>query len=172
MVKVNLFLIVILTLILLPSCKDYSLMTKRQDYVSNNLKLDGYYYYNPTGIDSSITVGLFLYKNGVVLDVGGIKSKDLKQMDNYIKSAYNFQKYKIGWGVLKAHKNEITYETWVSSSGGGFPTVKRSGEILSDTTFVIRKTYDQSSKKNRFEKTIYRFRKFSPKPDSTNKFIK
>jgi hypothetical protein len=172
MVKVNLFLIVILTLISLPSCKDYSLMTKRQNYVSSNLKLDGYYYYNPTGIDSSTTVGLFLYKNGVVLDIGGIKSKDLAQMDKYIKSAYNFQKYKIGWGVLKVHKNEITYETWVPSSGGGFPTVKRTGEILSDTTFIINKIYDQSSRKTEIEKTIYRFRKFSPKPDSTNNFIK
>ena len=53
-------------------------------------------------------------------------------------------------------------------TGGGPNLVEYHGEILSDTTFVIQleKSYESQSKE-RLE-ILYKFKKFSIKPDSTN----
>jgi len=55
-----------------------------------------------------------------------------------------------------------------------FQAYTKSGKILNDTTFVLT-SVERSGKPWTKEEELYRkkyhFRKFSPKPDSTNRFI-
>ena len=51
------------------------------------------------------------------------------------------------------------------------PTFKAEGIIENDTTLRLYKSI-QSDGKEFSENDIFHFRKFSPKPDSTNNFIK
>lgn len=51
------------------------------------------------------------------------------------------------------------------------PVYTKRGSILNDSTFVIKTVSEFDRKKTLPENTTYHFRQFSPKPDSTNKFI-
>ena len=81
---------------------------------------------------------------------------------------------KISWSVFQFDGNNIQFERWYPSSGGPFPAYVRSGEILNDTTFIITEIYRmKDGVKTDVEESneVYQFQAFSPKPDSTNRFI-
>jgi hypothetical protein len=82
---------------------------------------------------------------------------------------------KFNWGVFQVNGANIKFERWYPSSGGPLKAYISSGEILNDTTFLITESYrmqkgNKTELKDRNE--TYYFREFSPKSDSTNKFIK
>lgn len=85
----------------------------------------------------------------------------------------------IGWGVFNVTGSEIVIERWVTASGGGtYPTQMLKGVIKNDTTIhfhtligVHPVNYNSKKKVLTIDET-YHFRQFSPKPDSTNNFIK
>ena len=69
---------------------------------------------------------------------------------------------KLGWGIYNIKRNLIKIQFWASPSGGGYAAPILGGEILYNEAFTLK--YSDSID------TFY-FRKFSPKPDSTNQFI-
>ena len=79
------------------------------------------------------------------------------------------QKDKSRWGIFSVNRNTIKTEEWSTSVGGGLPTFKCVGITENDTTFRITKYIDNGKEYPR--DYTYHFRKFSSKPDSTNRFI-
>lgn len=168
MVRISyLFLIIALFI----SCKDEDLVLPRTPNNSNLLKLNGYYFHNPTGIDSNITVVDFLYTNGISLNIGGTQSKDLTVIEENLKKDLNFADNKIGWGVYVINNDNIEIENWAATEGKR-KTSSRKGKILNDSTFVITRFFSAFTQKEYEISDSYHFKAYSPKPDSTNSFIK
>ena len=143
-------------------------------YIGNQLRIDGYYYRVADGSnfkEGSIYSTFLFYENGITLNSGGVEN-NLEAMDEYIKRCtdYHFQKSKIGWGVFVIEDNTIKIEYWYPGPPHHF--YMREGVILNDTTFHITKSYRSNGKEQKIKDEIYHFRQFSPKPDSTNVFIK
>lgn len=131
----------------------------REDYLGDNIRLDGFYYNKPE------LTHFFLYRNGIMYSSDNTDENfnDLldyyKNPENY-NNVYNLPYY---WGVFQIDNKDIKFETWVSGDAfGGYSTRQFDGRIINDTTLIIN---DQGG-----SNTFY-FHKFSPKPDSTNTFI-
>jgi hypothetical protein len=149
---------------------DDKLTLEKNDYNGNELRIDGYY------ICSHGFVPYFLYRNGIIMGGTGEKNNDTSIMEEWFRNgsyATNAQKYKYDWGVFQIDGNQIKYEKWVPVNGP-FPAVTYEGVILNDTTFVINKSYRAKDIGKKAPSEIhweYHFKQFSPKPDSTNRFI-
>ena len=116
--------------------------------------------YNSSGLIADFTTVFFLYRNGIILSAGAYENAALDVVEKKMLKRYeSLLKEKIGWGVFVVKNNKIEYEQWSTSVGGGLPVFKNSYIIENDTTL--------SSYMG-----IYHFRQFSPKPDSTNVYIK
>lgn len=107
--------------------------------------------------------------------------KNLFELDKSVKDIFNLEKKnptQYSWGLFNVKNNEIKIERWTSASGGKYPTQMLIGEILNDTTIYFHTKIGDypvgfgKNKKNVKINEIYHFRQFSPKPDSTNIFIK
>jgi hypothetical protein len=169
--KYGIFGIMTLGMIFLYGCNklfpDEKLTIQRVDYTGNELRTDGYYYYQ----DANYTVVEFLYRNSIILSARAYSFHDLNIVEKKMLERYNeIRADKIGWGVFRISGKTIEYEMWDTSVGGGLPILKCIGIIDNDTTFRIIQCIELGKK---FEKNeVYHFRQFSPKPDSTNKWIK
>ncbi len=147
-------------------------------YTGSELKIDGYYYNtyiygeNKTGHD----IYLF-YTNGVLL-FGGvsdqeqilIKEEKLKNGEHY-SNAKNSEEY---WGNFQISGSSIKFEKWSKDLSDIYLYVSE-GSILNDSTFTITQSYRLEEGKQKNWTSInetYHFKKFSPKPDSTNQFVK
>jgi hypothetical protein len=154
---------------------DDKLSLEKINYKGNELRIDGYYYQNYISGDYIHT--FFLYKNGIILDGMSIRiDKILEKEENFRNGFYATNvasKYKYQWGVFQIDGTKIKYEKWVPTNGP-FPAVTYEGVILNDSTFVINKSYralDAGKKVPTEHYWEYHFKEFSPKPDSTNRFI-
>ncbi len=171
----------ITVLILLVSCcskifqKEEDFLTiSKTSYTGNELKLNGCYYQK---WDNNQKFGnvIFLYNNGVVFQKGG--SGELKDLNNYLSEIQENKFYyskKGFWGLFIVEENKIICERWVGTEAG-YLVYQEEGNIINDTTFMMT----LSSRINKGVKTnthkierIYYFHEYSPKPDSTNNFIK
>lgn len=151
----------------------------RQNYESDILRTDGYYYYKE--LDSNqVKLAYLLYNNGVSYSCSYYYFYDtFSELEEYIKSSSKskiFQKYAYGWGVFNIIDSTILIEEYVQSALNKKLTAIFSGEILNDTTFTLNERYklDENGKKYdvyEFDAT-YHFRQYPIKPDSTNKYIK
>ena len=154
--------------------KDDKLSIQRTDYMGDELRLDGYYYliYG----DGNYITATFFYRNGVILKGNAGLVDNIEDHENYyINGYYNDVKdLKDMWGVFKIVENKISFERWYPRTGGPFHAYVRSGTILNDTTFHITESYRMQNGEKTDVSTkdeIYRFKQFSPKPDSTNVFV-
>lgn len=153
--------------------KDDVLSIPKTPYSGNQLKIDGYYYdlYN----NKINTVRLF-YRNGVVMDFSSI-GDNIVEVEKNLKDSSLWEKIKgmkFMWGVFFIDGNQIKIEQWGTSSGGPLRAYVKSGTILNDTTYNINEIYRmQNGQKTevRARSETFHFKAFSPKPDSTNKFI-
>ncbi len=138
----------------------------RENYNGNQLRVDGYYY--------SKNDGYFFYRNGVFFDPGGgygyigkerweAKSIDKKYLISLISESW--------WGQFVIQDSIIKFEMYYPGDGPLWSYIKE-GIILNDTTFHITKSYRSNGTMLSEENEVYHFRKFSPKPDSTNVFVK
>jgi hypothetical protein len=141
----------------------------------NQLKLNGFYYtsINPK---TKAVQKFFLYENGVVLNMKAFDSVDLLDLEKQIQG---FNKYHtkqknnyLSWGVFELKSNKISLTKWYPSSGGPLLVYVKRGEILNDSTFVIKWYETTKGKKIKDLNDVYHFHKYSPKPDSTNNLIK
>lgn len=156
--------------------KDDELSIQKMPFAGNQLRTDGYYYQLK---DQTFFTIYCFYRNGIILYLGGgYSSSQLIELESRIQngSYYNdAKKYKYFWGIFNIENNNIKFERWYASSGGPLPTYVREGNIVNDTTFNITEIYRiKKGKKTEVanENETYHFKAFSPKPDSTNTFIK
>ena len=153
--------------------KDDELSLPKQEYTGKELKIDGYYYIK----FNNIFEVFFLYKDGIITYAGTIPIEDLSEREKRFQNGefYNHIKnIKFFWGVFNIKNNQILYERWCPSEPP-YRTYVREGNIINDTTFVITKLFRMVNGKKTEESElneVYHFKQFSPKPDSTNKFIK
>jgi len=162
----NSLFVFISTVLLFISCKsifDEKLTLPRRDYTGNELRIDGYYHVSRQENHSAV---YFLYRNGIVLFVGGYSDRFEEKMVNF-KS-----KSKSDWGVFIVDGNIIQYEKWVGSSNIRACISKYTGHIVNDTTIRFTEYYYSETKNTFSIDEIWHFKQFANKPDSTNKFIK
>lgn len=172
---------IVLFLSLSVACKDQQLTIKKNSVEQNRstIKLEGFYWTKATDINQIDWWydTFFLYENSVLIYGGGIENYHKKSVSfsEFVKrnrdTAFK-QKIKSSWGIYMIDENRIEFEKWEPSSGGPMKTVIRRGHILNDTTFVITERFNHYDGKTYHVQDTFRFREFSPKPDSTNRFIK
>ena len=171
------FILILISLVLLTtniSCymflKDDELSLQKKPYNGNELKIDGYYYQIYDSLLYSVS---FFYNNGCLLTVGsGYNEEELGinlKNENWTEL---FKKNKSWWGLFEIEQQTIKFERWFCD--GNCKTYVRAGEIINDTTFVITESYRMLNgeiTEYDVENITFHFKKFSPKPDSTNSFI-
>lgn len=173
--KINM-LTVIVILFCLTSCQiffgeDDELTIKREPYVGSKLNLNGYYYFKSK--DGDMVYMYFLYRNGLILNAGACKVEKWADYDqNFLNKEYItiVVNLKYNWGVYQIRGNKIKFERWHPSERP-FRTAIREGEILNDSTFIIKKAISSKGKET-IKNEIYHFKQFNPKLDSITKYIK
>lgn len=152
---------------------DDSLTISKTPYLGKEIRTDGFYYQKWDNENSFNNIAFF-YKNGIVLNVGksGLISEIIQQAENSINN--NYKNAKGFWGLFIVNSNSIIYERWVGTEEG-YKVYREEGNIMNDTTFVMT-TVSRMKKGVKVDtkqiERIYYFKEFSPKPDSTNVFIK
>ena len=154
--------------------KDDELSMQRRDYTGYELRIDGYYYYYQwhNVLNKEHIVVYFLYRNGVIKACGS--SDSFQEFENNI-DAYNqptSKSNKNGLGVFIVENDIIKYETWHGARfREPYITYIYEGKILNDTTFRVTESYRPSGSERNVLDRVLHFKKISPKPDSTNRFI-
>jgi len=156
--------------------KDDELSLEKESYEGEQLRIDGYYYYRYSTSKGYRLLTYFLYNDGTLIYGGApLESNQSEKEQQYASGEFyeNEKNRKSNWGVFQIDGNLIKFERWYPSQ----PPLKayvREGEILNDTTFKITQSYrmkdgEKTERKDRDE--TFNFKEFSPKPDSTNKFV-
>lgn len=139
---------------------------KKVNYLGSELRIDGYYYLKY----ESGYCSFFLYKNGMFLSNGctnhieSVEELDLLLSDSALQERKN--KHQYVWGLYKVIEDKVIIERWETWNGMPFKVKRSNGNLISNTKFST------SAMKNLEVFEIYEYREFSPKPDSTNRFIK
>lgn len=174
--KILLFVIALL----LSSCNKQveSLKMKREPYLGGELRIDGYYYSLPNSHPWGGSAFFIFNRNGVCMYIyTSTFFSDEDDLYKYVEDKILLDEDFIkelkekphGYGVFSINYPNIKTETFIVR--GRYNAYHNVGQILNDTTFIIHKEKGLSNKW--FESnTIYHFKQFSPKPDSTNIYIK
>lgn len=178
--KIGLFFAVVL---LFSGC--YSFYTHPEVRTTNNntnaLRLDGYYYTIEERPEAKYVTIMVLYQNGSIygfysnrFDLG--ETCSLKVVDD---SMLDYSRHvglssQSSWAGYLIENNLITIKRIWGRFGETLYTYK--GLIINDTTFIINQKNVEGSAQSsengtKEEKNTYHFRSYSPKPDSTNKYI-
>ncbi len=153
---------------------DDILSLEKMTYSGSELRTDGYYYNEY--ITGYFTV-YFFYMDGTVLYGSSFPIDELSLQETKYSNGdhFNYAKtLKYYWGIFNVEGNDLLFERWYPSLQP-LKAFIRSGIILNDTTFKITEYYRmQDGEKTNIESRneFYHFKAFSPKPDSTNMFIK
>jgi hypothetical protein len=145
---------------------------QKTPYTGDKLRIDGYYYSNPY-YENQVSIAVF-YRDGFCIHTRIIsKSGDiLSDIENEIllnnKYISELKNDPCHIGVFHVINPYIEFEVWEYRSW----TFTYFGEIVNDTTFIINKWVNNRTKETSSENLTYRFKQFSPKPDSTNVWIK
>ena len=168
------FVVIVATMHLLSGCSglelpgDYDELTmEKRSYTGGQLRTDGFYYYHYSTPKGDRYDVYFLNRNGIVRYIGTPSSLD------YVSNNASFPRERYYWGLFRISGDQLVFERWHPGSGGYNPAFVHSGKILDDTTFVITeqersKTGEEGLLK---ESRTFHFQEFSPKPDSTSKYI-
>jgi hypothetical protein len=156
---------IILFLLFVCSClrtlPDEELTITRIPYNGKEIRIDGYY----TGLipgQTKYSNYIFFYSNGVVFSFGYYNGLNPNQMVDVIGDVIN---WKDSWGIFQIKNDSIFIQGWrLKDIGSQFLLRNNQYKIINDSTLLEKVQSGNSS--------IYYFKKFSPKPDSTNVFIK
>lgn len=154
---------------------DDKLTLIRQEYKGHELNIDGFYYqYSHSNKNTEYYSIYFLYRNGIIIYFTTASKSTLDDMPSFIEKHFNLiQKNKDCYGIFLIEDSSIKFEKWYPANlGQGLPVYIREGKILNDTTFHITVSYRPDGSERREKDEVYHFKQFSPKPDSTNNFIK
>lgn len=180
MVKI---IVSLLFLGILASCTTMvPLSITKTNQIEKYLKIDGYYVsfdnYSPTCKSNEGVTIKFIFSNGVMLDPAGTCKTELEEKINFMvtdsfhKSVNNMHGDATFWGVVQINGDSIILEQWDPSNGGDLKTIKSYGKILNDTSFLLTSFYNNYYNKWGKRNELFTFRKFVPRPDSTNQFVK
>lgn len=147
--------------------EDDPLNIERFDKDDIAININGYYYDKTSTSEGDLFNIYFFYMNGTVRYAGSyaelpIVSREWTQADS-----------RTNWGIFDLNTEEFLFEKWYPSSGGPAKTYVREGEILTDSSFHITRSYrivDGEQTENSSRDEFYFFKAFSPKPDSLNAF--
>jgi hypothetical protein len=161
------------SLILLYSCdcSDKEFSIKRKPYLGNEIKTNGYFYsHDSTSRTTSIK---FFYRNGVVLSGGRYSLHDLDIIESEILAGTLINTdSKHNWSPFEINNNTLITEYYYDNPPScKLLTAKWFHDIQNDTIIIGKRT-DRSGYKDEVYNGIWYFKQFSPKPDSTNVFIK
>lgn len=170
---VNKSILIVHSLFLLTSCiffvgEEYELTFEKEPFRGSNLKLDGYFYSVEETPSNPIRV-LFLYNDGSILYMGTFSRGFIERtlVDSMLISNLG----KTDWGLFNVRGDSLNYEIRYPSGFEHIPFIHK-GIITSDTTFEIREWMRYDGTEREPHHVYYRFKKFHPKPDSTNELIK
>ncbi len=161
---------IILFLIICMFCSCFKTIEQEDDklpyspvpYNGKELRIDGYYY---NSFDGNVSDIFFLYQNGVFCNYGFFDTDNFEKIDTELRDIRNvnhLKTLKFSWGVFKIDSVSIQMSGWAPLSGGGPLKVGHlNAQLIGDTAF----SYVSGSILSTF-----RFRPFSPKPDSTNRY--
>ena len=163
----NKFISVILFLVLVCSCirtlPDEKLSMIRTPYSGKEIRLDGCYVSDPDELNKYSEYDFF-YSNGVIFALGDILN--IKNINQFTGGIDFRSKDKASWGLYHVKDDTISAQIWkVSDDISQYIVQKRFYKIVNDTTLAVDLIRDGDI-------TYYHFKKFTPKPDSTNVFIK
>lgn len=178
--KYTILILMIFTIVRCTSFQPLSL--KQEMFSANNLKLNGYYY----SFDDGVNKAFFLYGNGVFHDriwdgIDSYYTNNLDSLDIEVSRIYEKEKkypIRYSWGAFKVSNSNIKIERWLSGNGQAYPTQMLIGKILNDSTIHFSEKIGDNGVIKGKEKIVYNinetyhFRQLSPKPDSTNQYIK
>ncbi len=166
---------VLLSVCLTWSCSPQKILMPKNVGLTNQLRLDGFYYTSVNPKTDAVKI-IFLYENGVVLDMFSFDKVDTLFLTKRINEKYykdkSQKKSYLDWGVYQLNNNQISITSWYPSSGGPLPVFVKKGSVVNDTTFVINWYETTKGKKLKDLNGVYKFVKFIPKPDSTNTVLK
>ncbi len=161
-------LILCLLLVSIVSCgEDEELQLQRVAYTGNEIRTDGCYY-RVMSPDSTNAVYMFFYRNGVLLSF--VDYKDINSSDEF-ENLRSVKNWKTNWKIFNINDSLITTQGWGDPWGHRRPLVTGYAKIINDTTILWYKQENTRTGTYEYNNVVY-FRKFSPKPDSTNVFIK
>jgi hypothetical protein len=153
---------------------DDELTIEKTPFSGDNLKTNGYYY-NIWKVNGETFVEInFLYRDGVLLHGGSDDSTSFSNLEKvYLDGIYygNAKIRKYCWGSFLVEGDSIFIERWYPSSRP-YWAYRQSGIILNDTTYQLTRIIRVDGTENSEINRVFHFRQFSPKPDSTNNFIK
>jgi uncharacterized Rmd1/YagE family protein len=162
--KVKLFLIAII-LYTQHSCvrtlPDEKLTLHRIPYNGKEIRIDGYYI-GDWGPQNKYYSYIFFYSNGIMLKLGFTEIVESNQIDDLVKNAS-----KNSWKVFQVLNNTINVQGWIPTDDtfvNQYILENSYFRITNDTTLIYINSFEYELKCH--------FKKFSPKPDSTNVFIK
>ena len=173
---IRLFSFIAIILLISASCEKelHKLSIAKTPYTGNELRIDGYYYSNQTTAND-IGLAVF-YRDGVCIHtfvpIEGQNILDFIENEILLNEVLisRFWTTPTSIGVFQINAESIEFETW--EAGRDVITFSNFGEIINDTPFLITKQVNNDSGTSYSENLLYRFKQFSPKPDSTNTFIK
>jgi len=152
---------------------DEKLSMQRKDYNGDELRIDGYYYHQEENVKYPHTTVMFFYRNGIVLFAGSSFSCNLDTVEMDILNRIEIIKNnKMNWGLFEIYNSELVIEEYYDNPpSSALKTMKSFYEINNDTTIIFRRV-DHPGYKDKIHNTMYHFKHFANKLDSTNVFIK
>jgi hypothetical protein len=171
----NIFLLYFLFVFSCKKCRernDDPLCSARTTNTGSSIQLDGLYYYS-YGNGSAYQL-LFLYQNGVILNPGVVDSSVFNGNPAQLISQYflsNYKNVKTDWGIYEIKDSTILLEQWYPAENY-FYVYQRKGVIVNDSTFIFSQSSRCDGSENRSINEVFHFKKYAPKPDSTNQFVK
>jgi len=146
-------------------------------YLGSELRIDGYYYLKRLGSDGNKRfISYFIFYSDGVSSTGNIETENLSDVESYF-ATWSYDKWIRSnlyvWGPFSIQGDKLRMQYYEPSDY----LIKRIEEvsctILNDSTFYLEKIYLVHAEKEgrSFTTGEYRFKQYSPKPDSTNNFL-
>jgi hypothetical protein len=140
---------------------DEELTMTRTPYNGTDIKINGWY--KGGRIYNNRCEYAFFYSNGVFLEFADLQN--IENINQFTSGIDNIRKNKGVWGLYQIENNVIHVKRWASNDAAIQMVVASwTYNIINDTTLFAEYSKD--------DLRYYHFKHFSPKPDSTNVFIK
>lgn len=173
----NYFLFFFIILLELSSCKpdpnggDEPLCSSRANNFSNSLRLGGMYYYQSQGNTEEAFVYI-LNANGTLGETAlGLPLSNAEEVFGSSAFLRTISDNKNYFGVYHIEGSNIYIDRWHGDSNGRDYGYRWSGEILSDSSFIIISSSRCDGSEFRSRNQVYYFYPLENKPDSITSLI-
>jgi len=140
---------------------DEELTMKKTPYIGTEIQMDGYY--SVFDKDYNQYSNLIFYSNGILLSFS--YSKEYADFYRDKKIINLIRDTKERWNLYQISNDSIAIQGWTLNNNYQYVIKNIKAKIINDTTISLKSVKNESW-------ISYHFKRFSPKPDSTNVFIK